>query len=435
MNSPPCSSRKWPGTSMRDKLTLPHHNTGPEANRPLRVLFLVSGVAVEGPLGGVERHVIELACAFDPAKVTPIVGGLWRYHAPHEQKWLDMLQARGIPVFLAAEWDAQAAYRSCWRALRNLPGRVHGPIDLIHSHGTFSDLAAILLKSRIGASKLVRTVHNEFEWSKRPLYGKLFPSLIYPLCFDHELGVSRQVVENLNRRRLARGLARLAHARGRASERATVSHNAINFERFGKTPEEHAQARMRLRRELDIPPDCTVIGSIGRLTAQKGYDILLASVPAVLEARPDTHFVLVGTGADEAALRSQAQARQVAEHVHFTGARTDVEDLLTTFDLFVSPSRWEGLPTVILESIAAGIPLVATQVSGTVELVRAGVNGLLVPPEDSQALADALLDALADLPRYTRGAEIVRREIRQRFSIQSIAARHQELYARLLAQT
>lgn len=388
--------------------------------KPIRVLHLMSGFVIEEILGGVTRYVVELLHCLPEEGISPAVAGLWSYGTAYEAPRQAELIRRGIPAVVAARWDEQRAYESCLRAWRDFPAAEVGPVEIIHSHGEFSDLLALLLRRKLGAKLLVRTIHNEIEWAKRPLYGKLFPNLLYPFCFAAELGVSRRVVENANQRPLSRLLG----------HRAQVMHNALNFARF-----EGLQVDRRAKlSEFGIPADAPVVGTVGRLAPQKAVDLLIAAAPLVLARFPQAHFLVVGDGPLRAALEEQAQALQLAGAVHFAGPRGDVEELLGVMDLFVSSSRWEGLPTVILESMAARTPVVATRVSGTVELVEHERTGLLVAPGDGPELAGAINRMLEDRPLARRLASQAEAHVRAHFSMAGVARRHAALYRSLLAE-
>ncbi len=356
--------------------------------KPLRVLQIIAGFALEGPLGGIERFGIELArvLAHDLAhgngsrNFEPILCGLWDFHTPFDQVWCGRLNSEGIQAFIAAPKDDRSPYFNYVHLLQGILRGVSKPVDIIHSHSEFGDVAAMVLKHRLGAKALVRTVHNEREWGKRPLRRLLLPNLLYPFVFDAELGVAQRVVDNLDQRWVARSLGR----------KATRMYNALNFERFAKLQVDKAAKRA----SLGLPPHGPLIGTVGRLTLQKGYHILLEAVPTILRHYPDAHFLIVGTGDLATALQEQAQRSGLENQVHFTGARSDVEELFAIFDLFVSSSLWEGLPTVILESMAAGVAVVATRVSGSTELVNEGVTGRLVQPGDPMALATGIVEML-----------------------------------------
>lgn len=386
----------------------------------MRVLQIIHGFAVEGPLGGIERFGIELVRALDRAYVEPILCGLWRYQTPGEERWMARLREEGIHAFLAADWDDAHPYYGflrAWRGtLRHLAGR---RVHLIHSHCEFGDGIALLVARPLGAQALLRTVHNEREWPRRPSRRLLLTNLLYPLLFHLEIGISQKVTDNLQRRPLARALGR----------RSICLYNAIDLTRFPASPDQ--SLRQRKRQELGLPVDAPLIGSIGRLTPQKGYSILLDAAALVLAQLPAARFLVVGEGELAGELQAQAQRLDIAHALRFTGRRRDIEELLATMDLFASSSLWEGLPTVILESMAARIPVVATDVSGTRELVTDGITGLLVPPGEPRALADAIVQLLQHRELASSIAENAYGRV-QNFSIESVAERYLEVYQRLL---
>jgi glycosyltransferase involved in cell wall biosynthesis len=388
---------------------------------PIRVLEIVAGFAVEGPLGGIERFGIELCRALDRRQVEPILCGLWRFGTPYEEQWQVDLQREGIHAFLAAARDQAHPYRGfvhSWQGIRReLAGQ---RVDIVHSHSEFGDGIALLLARSLGTRRLVRTVHNELEWPKRPGRRLFLTNLLYPLLFQCEIGISRQAADNLDRRWLAR----------RLGKHSPCIYNAIDLRRFASPV--RPSAREARRAELGVSPDEPLLGTVGRLTAQKGYGILLEAMSLVLPQVPAARLVIVGDGELVHDLRDRAVELGLEQAVRFTGPRQDVEELLSAMDVFVSSSLWEGLPTVILESMAAGVPVVATDVSGSRELVRDGSTGLLVPPGNAGALAEGIVQLLQDRKQGEELAMRARQEVR-RFSMTSVAQEHLHLYQSLLA--
>lgn len=382
--------------------------------RPIRVLILISGLTVEGPNGGIARHAIELSRTLDPNVVQPTIGAMWDYGTPHDTAWLERLRSEDAEAFVAARWDDNAQYMSCVHAWRGIPQCMQDPVDVIHSHGEFSDLAAVTLRRKLGARAIVRTVHNEVEWSKRPYYGRLFPQLLYPLTFDRELAVSKQVLANLN----GRPLAKVRH------RRAVLMRSAVNLSRFDLVNFDPAAKR----RELGLPLSAPLLGSVGRLTRQKGFDVLLHAFSQVLARHPDAYLLIAGVGPEQESLRHTIAELGLVDRAILAGSRSDVEELLRIMDVFVSSSRFEGLPAVILESMASGTPVVATKTSGTVEIVRDNDTGLLVPPEDPEALAAALHAMLTSPERAKAMASNAERMVREEFSFEAAARRHEEVY-------
>jgi glycosyltransferase involved in cell wall biosynthesis len=153
-------------------------------------------------------------------------------------------------------------------------------------------------------------------------------------------------------------------------------------------------------------PARPIVGNVARLSQQKGHDTLLDAARLVLERRPDARFALVGDGELRADLEERAARLGIAERVEFMGVRDDVPMQLARFSVFAFPSRFEGLCLAVIEAQAAGVPVVATPVGGIRETVVDGETGLLVPVDDSDALADAII-SLLDTPAL--GAELAAR--------------------------
>lgn len=165
--------------------------------------------------------------------------------------------------------------------------------------------------------------------------------------------------------------------------RMTVVHNSIDLDRF----------RDAAPADLDLPAGALAVGFVGRFEGRKGLIELLAAWPSVAAAVPRAHLVLAGAGEleDEVARRARDLPR-----VRLLGLRTDVPAVLRALDLLLVPSRWEGFGMVALEGLAAGTPVIAARASSLPEIVRDGVDGVLVPPGDPAALAAASIALLGD---------------------------------------
>jgi glycosyltransferase involved in cell wall biosynthesis len=169
----------------------------------------------------------------------------------------------------------------------------------------------------------------------------------------------------------------------------------------------------------------TIVGNVARLAEQKGQRTLLEAVPTVLERHPETRFVIAGDGE----LRDELErlAKPFGEHVVMLGNRSDVPDLLASFDVFAFPSRFEGLCVAVIEAQAAGVPVVATPVGGIKETVVDGETGWLVPVGDARALADRIVDVLDRPDEAGRLAADARRRA-ARFSVERMVADTLALY-------
>jgi len=169
------------------------------------------------------------------------------------------------------------------------------------------------------------------------------------------------------------------------------------------------------------------IGAVGRLAPQKGLDVLLRALVQVPAART----MLVGQGAEEAHLRALAHRLGVADRVSFLGWAQDPRRLLPSFDVFALPSRFEGFPLAVLEAQLAEVPVVAADVGSVAEAVIHEQTGLLVPPDDPQALATALSALLSDPPSRRRLGRAGRELVLDRFTAAHMARAFERLYAGL----
>lgn len=176
-----------------------------------------------------------------------------------------------------------------------------------------------------------------------------------------------------------------------------------------------------------------IFGAVGELHTRKGHCCLIEAVPYVLERFPSALFLIVGEGPEELRLRDLAARLGVSDHVEFLGKRNDIAHLLSEFDIFVLPSMLEGMPNVVLEAMAAGVPVVGTSVGGVPELVQHRETGLLVEPGSSQALAAALMELAQDealQQTLSRSAEEV---VASRFSVQRELEETEAMYLGLLS--
>jgi glycosyltransferase involved in cell wall biosynthesis len=192
-----------------------------------------------------------------------------------------------------------------------------------------------------------------------------------------------------------------------------------------------AGRRDPLRRELGIPAEVQVVGTIGNLLPVKGQSDLLRAV-ARLGSTEQTRLVIVGDGRERGRLEALARELELSERVLFTGTRPDTRELLSSFDVVVSPSHSEGMSNVLLEAMAMARPIVATAVGGSSELLRHEETGLLVPPQDPESLAAAIRRVLQGGPEIEALARRARKVVEVQFGLDRMIARYVALYDELL---
>jgi glycosyltransferase involved in cell wall biosynthesis len=214
-------------------------------------------------------------------------------------------------------------------------------------------------------------------------------------------------------------------------ERLLTLHNGVDLAALRSNGD---KPRHELRRDLGLPADVPVITTVAVLRPPKGIEAMISAMPSILRHVPETRYLVVGDGPHKVVLEALAEKIGVAHRVIFAGLRTDVADILAASDLFVLPSLNDALPTVLIEAMAAGLPIVATSIGGIPEMVAPQVNGLLVPPGAPDALAQACCQLIRSPDRARRLGVQGRRIAEQRFDIKIHAGRLAALYDKQIAQ-
>ena len=189
-----------------------------------------------------------------------------------------------------------------------------------------------------------------------------------------------------------------------------------------------------IRASLGIPPGAPVIGTVGRLVEVKRQDLLLRAVGRVQTLVPEVRLLLVGDGPERAKLEALARELGLADRVHFLGYQSCPEQFLRMMDVFVLTSRSEGFPVSLLEAWRASLPVVCTAVGGIPSVVNQGADGLLVPPGDAAAIADALARVLADRDFGAKLGQTGRRALCERYSLERMMTEYERRYRALLAR-
>ena len=201
--------------------------------------------------------------------------------------------------------------------------------------------------------------------------------------------------------------------------------NSVDYERFADV----STSKEGAKKMLGLPPDVFVFGTAGRLAPTKGLIHLIEAFPKVKELKPSAHLVMLGDGPCRAELEQQVSDMSCRDSIHFLGYRDNIEQLLRGMDVLVLSSVAEGMPRVILEAMAAGVPCIATNVGGIAEIISGNDVGVLVPPKDSQALAEAMTK-LANMTdeKLEKQVEKAQNRVRQFYSHQLIREKLRNLY-------
>lgn len=293
-----------------------------------------------------------------------------------------------------------------WRAFRVLRRYVREhKIDVVHSHKYKTNFYAVVACFGL-PSALVSTCHNWLgTGAKMRFYAALDKRILR--MFDRVVGVSNEVTIELRRHMVA--------------EKVVKIDNGIEVQRFGGTPKSEALRMLGLGAR-------PVVGFVGRLSADKAVSHLLQAARALVSRGLAIDLVVTGDGECAQSLHAEARDLGVGEYVHFLGRRDDTPAIYAAMDVFVLPSLKEAFPMVLLEAMAAGVPVVATEVGDASYILEDGACGVLVEAGDIAALSHAIEKLLTDSDKARRLGSAGRWRVRQRFSSIAMAERYRELY-------
>lgn len=368
--------------------------------RKIRVLQITHDLGV----GGLPRVVVTLSKALDRSRFDVSVLCL-----NDTGPLADELTDAGIPVLQLDRPSSGPDYLAFLKVARVLKEQ---RTDLIHTHNTQPLIDGGLASLFVRRAALLHTDHaRSFPDKRRYMIAEyLLSHRAYRM-----VGVSEHTSRNLHQYEWI------------PPHRIVTVQNGIDGSRFLTYVDEAGK-----RAELGLPASGPVIGLAARLTEQKGITYLLQALPALVARFPDLSVVIAGYGPLEDAHKAEAQRLGVATHVRFVGTRLDVPELLQVFDVFALPSIWEGLPMSVLEAMASGCVVVGSDVGGVGAALTNGVNSLLVPPAEPEALATALTTVLSDETLRARLAMRARQDFQARFSAEAMARRYEALYEKAI---
>jgi glycosyltransferase involved in cell wall biosynthesis len=338
------------------------------------------------------------------------------------------VEAAGVP-HIAVPMTRNFTPRADWVSLARLYRVMReGKFDIVHTHTPKAGLLGQLAARLAGVPVVVNTVHGfYFHDHMHPLKRRFYAAVekVGARCSDVLLSQNREDVGTAVREGIC------------PAEKIDWLGNGIDLTAFDPdrvTPRDVEERR----RQLGLPPGAKVVGFVGRLAARrKGFLDFLRAAAAVARRVESARFVIVGDadhGKPDAVDPSAAKEYGVWERCHFLGQRPNAELplLYALMDVLVLPSLFEGVPRVIMEAAAMGVPAVATDVKGNREAVEPGCNGLLVPLGDVPALAGAVLEVLIDRDRARRMGAEGRRLAAERFDERIVFRKVRSEYERLL---
>ncbi len=371
----------------------------------IRLLLVESGRAV----GGTERVVWELATRLPTARFRVHV---WLSPDPGVDELAGALAAAGVAVDRVAEVDRRFDVKgmlATWTRLRRLKP------DLLHVHHVWpaADRYLALLARAAGVPRLVVTEHLVGRSHSR---GQRVLKRDELSRADAVTAVTGAIVETLVR------------DYGIEPGRVLVIPNGAD------PPDVEREAEVAKRwRERFLPTPLKPLWVVaGRLEEQKGHDVLFEALARLVAQRMDFTLAVAGEGSRRGWLEQQALSRGLAPRVQFVGQLDDVGGLLAAADAVLLPSRWEGLPLVLLEAMARGRPIVASAVGGVPDAIEDGVHGTLVPPDDPEALAQALERLHRSADRAWRLGRSAALRARERYTWRAVVDEFEAVYDEVL---
>jgi glycosyltransferase involved in cell wall biosynthesis len=346
----------------------------------LKVVHVITKLDV----GGAQETALNILTGLDRETFAPCLvcgletGSTGSLHHEARRRGVEVHVVPSLVRRLSPLRDLAAGYQ-LWRFMKRV-----GP-DVVHTHSSKAGVLGRAAAHLAGTAVVVHSVHG---WSFRPYQ----PAWVQRLAVLAERLMATTcdllvVVAEADRREgLKRGVG--------TPEQYRVIRNGVAINRIAAA----GASAATVRRQLGVPAGSPLVGSVMRLAPPKDPGTFLRAVALVASNRPDTRFAVIGDGPGRHDAEALAVELGVSDQVIFAGVRRDVAEVLGALDLFVLSSTSEGLPRVVVEAMAAGVPVVASDVGGVSEVVDDGVTGRLVPPADPDALAAAMLDVL-DHPR------------------------------------
>jgi glycosyltransferase involved in cell wall biosynthesis len=371
---------------------------------PIRVFHLCDKFGIRGArTHGVSRLFTWWFPRFDPSRFELRLIGI----RPEDDASAHLRRQGLDPICLGRGRFSPAAVADLLRLVRR--ERPH----ILHAHGYATSNFARLIAPLTGTRTIV---HEHAAFPSIPPYQRPMDRLLAGRT-DLGIAVSASTRDFMVRSRYL------------PPEKVRVVFNGAPLEEFKPPPEERVRAE---RERLGIPPGARVVGTVGRLDAQKGVIYFLQAVAQLLPRYPGLRIVVAGDGHLMERHQEEARALGIADRTVFAGFCDDVPALQSLLDVQVFPSLWEGTPLTLFEAMSMARPIVSTAVDGLAEVLRDRENGLLVPPRDPRALADAIHELLKHPPLAR--ALATRAEADSRcYDVCLTVSRLEEVYLRLLS--
>jgi glycosyltransferase involved in cell wall biosynthesis len=361
----------------------------------IRLVALVEGRVVSGPAKNILRFAADCRDRVDLTIVTFVrTSGKYVYASEVANNQL-VSAARSLNITIETVQETGPFDLTVLGALRRIFERHRA--NIVETHGTKSHFLVSLLRGR--KFSWIAFHHGYTKEDLKVLFYQLFDRWSLRFC-DAVVTVCAE-------------FATMLEGRGVRRDRISVVHNSVN------TDVHSSHARLsEARRQWNASRDERIVISVGRLSPEKGHSYLIDAVSTIVSTSPELKLkvLIAGSGPSERKLKEQISEKGLNQRVKLIGHCSDLDGLFSIADLFVLPSLSEGSPNVLLESMAARVPIVATKVGGVTELVKNGESAILVPPADSESLKTAMLELLTNRLRGIQLANVAFEDARLLFN-------------------
>jgi sugar transferase (PEP-CTERM/EpsH1 system associated) len=369
-----------------------------DMNSTVNVAHIVLSLGV----GGLERVVVNLVKGIDRARFNPMVCCI-EGRGPLSEE----IESSGIPVF----YLRKTASRDYPLVLKLASLLRRHEVVIVHTHNPSPHFYGVLA-ARIAQTPII--IHTK--------HGRNYPERLRRVFLNNVLSrlTDKVVAVSEDARNVALEVEKVV-----PSKVVTIT-NGIDVERFSQHDADHK------RDEIGIPTGHFVVGNVARLAAEKDHTTLLKAFSLVLKELPNTSLLIAGDGELRGELRSISEQLGISQSVSFLGLRKDVAELLHIFHLFALSSITEGTSLTILEAMAASLPVVATDVGGNSKLVVNGKTGIVVPPRDPNALAEAIINILSNPDKAAQMGMYAHKRFTENFSLTHMLEKYENLYNHFL---
>lgn len=355
------------------------------------------------PVGGVENQLLSILRNYDKAKLSPLVCCLSSKGQIGEE-----IERYGIEVICLNK----LGHRFDWSIVKDICRIIkERNIKVVRTHQYHANLYGRLAAHKAGVPCVVASVHNTYTRDQK--FHRRLINWFLARFTDRIVAVSGNVRDDI-----------LVYDHV-SPDKVEIIRNGVNIDMFSN------QDGKSKRSEFGIPEDALVIGTVGRLAEAKGQRYILEALAVLKDKFPLIRLLIAGDGPLRKELEAYAETLGIKQNVLFLGMRRDIPALLSVMDIFVLPSRWEGLPNALLEAMAGSRPIIATDIPSFREIIDTKDVGFLIPPGDSAALSEAIRLLLED-KRLRESMGKVARERASLFDINSTVNAYTKLFESIL---